>query len=245
MTGFWVLASKELLELRRTWKFLAMAAVFTLVGVLAPSIGRIVAQVQGHPHGTDEARDILRSVAGDVIPALGVFLAIIATSGSLAGERASGTAAMTLTKPVTRAAFVAAKFFVLAVSVYGAVLIAGAVTYLLTLVLFGDGGLGRFILGLLVSATFLLFIGSLTLFWSSMFSRQLLVSGLAFGIFIALQVLSNIPDTRRFWPVVGLEFSNHVMVGDTYELWPGFVIACGLVFVLSLGAWAVFRQKEL
>jgi len=182
---------------------------------------------------------------GDIIPALGLFLAIITTSGALAGERASGTAAMTLNKPVTRAAFVSAKFFALAVSIYGAVFLAGVVTYLLTLVLFGNGGLGRFILGLLISATSMLFIGSLTLFWSSMFTRQLLVSGLAFGVFIAMQILTNIPHSRRFWPVVGPEFANHVMVGDSYELWPGFAIACGLVVVLSVGAWAVFSRKEL
>jgi hypothetical protein len=35
------------------------------------------------------------------------------------------------------------------------------------------------------------------------------------------------------------------MIGSSYHLWPGFAIACGLVIVLSVGAWAVFRQKEL
>ena len=244
MTGFWVLARKELLEQRRTRKFLAMAVVFTLVAVVGPVIFRIVQHFQDEPHGVEQAAEALEGTGG-TIPFLGMFLAIIITMGTLANERASGTAAMTLSKPVTRSAFVAAKFLGIGVSIFGAVAISGTIAYLLILFLFADGGVGRFALGLLIGATYLLFISSITLFWSAVFSRQLLAGGIAFGLLIVQGILTAIPHTERYWPVNSFDWSQSIIRDETTDQWPGFAIACGLIVLLSVGAWAIFRRKEL
>lgn len=245
MTGFWVLARKEILEQRRTWKLLAMAIVFTLVAVLGPGIFRLVTHFQDDPHGVEQAREALENIGGFMIPVLGTFLSIIITMGALASERASGTAAMTLSKPVARSAFVAAKFLGLGVSIFGAVAIAGTVAYLLTLLLFADGGLGRFALGLVVSATYLVFVGSITLFWSAMFTRPLLAGGITGALFIVQLNLLAIPHTERYWPVNSLNWGASIIRNQTNDQWPGFAIACGLIVVLSLASWVIFRRKEL
>ncbi len=245
MTGLWVLVRKEVLEQRRTHKFLAMAAVFTLVAVLGPTVFRIVQHLQDEPHGVEQAREALVNIGGGMIPFLGIFLAIIITMGALASERASGTAAMTLSKPVTRAAFVAAKFLGLGASIFGAVAIAGTVAYLLTLLLFADGGLGRFAVGLVITATYLLFVGSIALFWSAMFSRQLLAGGIAFVLMVVQGILTGIPHTERFWPISSVDWSMSIIRGEANDRWPGFAIACGLIVVLSLASWVIFRRKEL
>ncbi len=136
-------------------------------------------------------------------------------------------------------------FLGLAVSIFGAVAIGGAAVYLLTLFLFADGGLGRFALGLVVSSTYLLFIGSLTLFWSAMFARHLLAGGIAFSLMIVQGILSAIPHTGRYWPVASVDWSASIIRGEAGDEWAGFAIACGLIVLLSIAAWGVFRRKEL
>ncbi|MFQ5933186.1 MAG: ABC transporter permease, partial [Dehalococcoidia bacterium] len=205
MTGLWVLARKELLEQRRTRKFLAMAIVFTFVAVVPPTIFRIVLHFQDEPHGAEQAREALENIVGGMMPFLGTGLAILITMGALASERASGTAAMTLSKPVTRAAFVTAKFLGAAASIFGAVAVGGIVVYLYTLILFANGGLGRFALALVITATYLLYVGAFTLLWSAVLSRQLVAGGIVLALFIVQANLLAIPHTERYWPLNTIE----------------------------------------
>ena len=245
MTGLWVLTRKELLEQRRTWKFLAMAGVFAIVAVLGPGVFAIVQRVNDNPRGANEAREALYTIGGEIIPTLGTFLVIIIAMGALANERATGTAAMTLSKPVTRSAFVAAKFLGLFLSIFGAVAVGAIVAYVLTLLLFADGGLGRFAIGVTVSATYLLFIASMALFWSALFSRQMVAGGITFALFIALNILRVVPHAERYLPVASPDWATSIIRAETTDHWPTFAIACGLIALLPLAALAVFRRKEL
>ena len=244
MTGFWPLIRKEVLEQSRTWKFLAMAGVFTLIAILGASIFRTVLGVTDKPHGLEQAREALGNIGG-TITFLGTFLVIVVSMGALAGERASGTAAMTLSKPVTRTAFVAAKLAGIALSIVGAIAISGTVTYVLVLVLFADSGVARFALGTMVSATLLLFIASVAFFWSAMFSRPLLAGGIAFAVYVMLNILRAVPHTERYLPVVLIDWATSIIRADTTDQWPAFAITWGCIALLSLGAWAIFRLKEL
>ena len=245
MTGFWALARKEVLEQRRTWKFVAIAVVLTIPAILVPTVASIVSHVQNEPQGVRAVREGLSELGGGVLPTLGTFLVIIITMGALAGERATGTAAMTLSKPVTRSAFVSAKLFALALSIFGAIAIASTVGYFLTTILFVSTGLGRFALAMVISAIYLVFIGSLVLFWSAMFSRQQLAAGISFAVFIALNILRTVPHAERYLPVSTPDWSMSIIRAETNDYWPAFGIACGLIVVLSVGSWVVFRRKEL
>ena len=199
MTGFWALARKELLEQRRSWRFMALAGVFITLALLTTIIPFIVALFQDWDRDVSDARNVLLAF-GFITIALGTLLAIIVSMGSLAGERASGTAAMTL-KPVTRLAFVAAKFLGIVVSIFAALAIASIIKYVMTLFMFDDGGFVGFSRFMAVIGVYLVFIGSIAFFWSGMFSRQLLAGGIALVLFIAFIPLSEIPHTQKYWPV--------------------------------------------
>ena len=209
MNGFWALARKEVLEQRRSWTFLALAGVFTALALLTTIVPFIVALFQDWDRGADDARSVLLAF-GFVTIALGTLLAIIVSMGSLAGERASGTAAMTMSKPVTRFAFVSAKFVGLVLSIFAALAIASVIKYVLTLFMFDDGGLVGFAHFIAIIGVYLVFIGSIAFFWSGMFSRQLLAGGIALVIFIALFPLSEIPHTQRYWPINTVEWAENV-----------------------------------
>ena len=244
MTGFWALTRKELLEQRRTWKFVALLGAFTLVALLTSIIPFIITEVRGEPRGTEEARGLLDAF-GFATVGLGSLLAIIVAMGSLATERASGTAAMTLSKPVTRSAFVAAKFLGLVLSIFLALAVASAVMYILTLILFDNGGLGQFAVFMVIVGVYLVFIQSIAFFWSGMFSSQLLAGGLALVIVIVQLPLSGIPNTERYWPVNAPDWGASLNDAGGNAGWPTFAVACACIALLVVGAWAVFRRKEL
>ena len=248
MTGFWALARKEFLEQRRTWRFLAMVGFFTALALLISIIPYIVTLFNNDSRDAGLARDLLLGF-GFSIFGFGTILSIIVAMGALASERASGTAAMTLSKPVTRAAFVAVKFLGLILAIYASLAIAGAVMYILTLILFDDGGLTQFAGFVAIIGVYLVFIASITFFLSGMFSRALLVGGLAFFLWIAQQPLSVIPKTYDYWPVHAAEWGARVTGIDDGEGndagWQSLPVAVGSIVVLSTGAWVVFRRKEL
>lgn len=246
MSGFWALVRKEVLEQRRTWKFLGMAGFFTALALLISIIPFIVSAVRGDPRGPEEAGDLLMGF-GYAIFGLGTILTIIVAMGSLANERASGTAAMTLSKPVTRAAFVAAKFLGLVFSIFSSLAIASVIMYILVLLLYDNGGLAKFAGFIAIMGVYLVFIASITFFWSGMFRRQLVAGGLALFLFIAQQPLAEIPHTQRYWPIKVAEWGADVMGIDeeAHGEWPSLPIALASITLLSVGAWGVFRRKEL
>ena len=253
MTGFWVLARKELLEQRRSWKFVALVGIFAALALLTTIIPFIVTEVQGNPQVVEEARGLL-GVYGFTTFLLGTLLAIIVAMGSLASERASGTAAMTLSKPVARSAFVAAKFLGLMLSIFGALAVGAAVMFILTIIMFDNGGLVRFVAFMAVIYVWLIFISSIVFFWSGMFTRPLLAGGIGLFLFIAQGALSDIPHTERYWPISAPEWASvrFNLAVDEEEVnlaardrWPSLPIAIGGIGLFSVGAWGVFRRKEL
>ncbi len=248
MTGFWALVRKDILEQRRSWGVVAMVGVFTLIALLITIIPYIVTEVRGEDQGVEQARDLLEGF-DFTMSLLGSLFAIGIAMGSLANERASGTAAMTLSKPVTRIAFVASRYLGVVVAIFVSLVVASVVAYLLTLILFDNGGLGRFAAFIGTVGVYLLFIASISFFWSGMFIRQMVVGGVTLVLFIMQISISEIPHTQRFWPVNTVEWGSSTFNADSdnsaSRYWPGFAIACGSIVLLSSGAWVAFRRKEL
>ena len=256
MEGFLALLRKELLEQRRTWRFVGTAAVFTAVALLTILIPLIVSLVLGSERTAEDVRGLLY-VFGITLVTLGTLVSIIVAMGLLANERSTGTAGMTLSKPVTRAAFVLVKHLGLAFTLLASLFIAVMVAYLLALAFFGDPGFPGYLLYMATVGLWIVFMGSVTLFWSSMFRRQIVAAGLAAVIFFAQFPLSAIPHTGNYWPVNGPEWGaarmeESVLFGevgpvnsDADDRWPALVISLGGIALLSVGAWAVFRRQEL
>ena len=256
MEGFLALARKELLEQRRTWRFVGTTGVFTAVALLTMLIPLIVSLVQGTERTADDVRGLL-FVFGITLVTLGALVSIIVAMGLLANERSTGTAGMTLSKPVTRAAFVLVKHLGLALTLFSALFFGAGVAYILALAFFGDPGFPRYLLYMATVGLWILFMGSVTLFWSSMFRRQIVAAGLAAVIFFAQFPLSAIPHTGDFWPVNGPEWgaermgesslfrSDGPVSSGAQDRWPALVISMGGIVLLGVGAWAVFRRQEL
>ena len=242
MTGFWPLLRKEMLELRRTWRALSIFAIFALVAVVVPVIARIVIWVRDI--GLTPGADMMEGI-GITITVLGTFMAIILTMGALAQERASGTAAMTLSKPVTRGAFVAAKFVSMIVALGAALAGAWLVAFVAVTLLFEYPGFVAPVLGFAVIGGYLLYIGSTAFFFSSMMKAHLGAGGMAFGAYVLMQPLNAIPHTYRYLPTNTVDYAASVLNGHANNTWPALLIGLAASVVLLGLSSLIFRTKEL
>jgi ABC-2 type transport system permease protein len=171
MSGLATLLRKELLEQWRTARLPIVATVFLLVGLSSPLLARFTP-------------DILKAVGGDQFGALsiptptsadayaqlaknlgqfGALVAVLLAMGSVATEKERGTAALILTKPASRDAFLLAKMVAIATTLGISTAIAGAGAWLYTLVLFEPLPVGGF-------------VASMILQWLALVSAPLLVA---------------------------------------------------------------------
>jgi len=237
------------MEQRRSRKFLALVAVFLVVAILPSLIFFIITEVLGESSDAPDALDLMTIFLGSIGVFLGPLLTIMIMMGSLASERESGTAAMTLHKPVTRGAFVAAKIIGFAVAIFLAMALSAGVAYLLTLLVVGSADALRSFATAGIICVYLVFIGSIAFFWSSMLRSALFAGGLALATWITLHIvqgmLSLVPKAGRYLPVATPDWADSFLRGQTSNQWPAFLIALGCIAVLSVGAWAIFQRKEL
>jgi len=116
MRGYAVLLMKEIAEQWRTGRLPVIAVIFVLFGlgspVLAkytPDIVKLAASSIDVHVPTPTIKDAVAQLIKN-LSQVGVLTAILLAMGSVAGEKESGTAAFVLVKPVSRFAFLAAKF---------------------------------------------------------------------------------------------------------------------------------------
>jgi ABC-2 type transport system permease protein len=115
MTGFGALLKKELREQYRTHRFLIVVAIFTLFGIGTPLLLKFLPEILKLSGETVQiqvsAPTAVQSFTEFVgtIGQIGTVVAVLIGMGIVANELRHGTAIMTLSKPVSRAAFVSAK----------------------------------------------------------------------------------------------------------------------------------------
>ena len=133
MSGLATLLRKELLEQWRTARLPVVATVFLLVGLSSPLLARFTPEIL-NAVGGDQFQIILPTpTAADAYDQLaknlgqfGALIAILLAMGSVATEKERGTAALILTKPASRAAFLIAKIVAIATTLGVSTAIAAA-----------------------------------------------------------------------------------------------------------------------
>ena len=145
MMGFRVLLLKELREQIRTGRLIAVAAVFVLFGILGPLTDRYMkeildalgAQTGGMQFTVPEPS--LPTALGQVTKNLsqfGIICALLLGMGAVAWEKERGTAGMIMTKPASRAAFLAAKLVAISLNLALAAALGFGLAYLYTALLY-------------------------------------------------------------------------------------------------------------
>ncbi len=166
--------------------------------------------------------------------------------GSVATEKERGTAALLLTKPVGRGAFLLAKLVAISATLGISTAIAGAGAWFYTLVLFEPLPVAGFVAAMVLQWLALVAFASITFLGSTLTRSALAAAGLGVAAFIVLGIISIIPAIGPYLPTglggpargLALGQSGVDAVGPT-------VTSVLLVVVLLIVAWSAFRRQEL
>ena len=180
MRNYCTFMQKELMENLRAKSILVLACVFAFFAITSPLMTRYMAEFIGLFAGGDEMAQGLLAVLpeptygesyasfyGNMVQ-IGSITVILVYMSSILREKRIGTADILFTKGLKSWQFVLAKFTVAGGVTAFAAIISIFVTYVYTLLLFGEAGhIGFVALGGLAFALFLVMLLSITLFFSS------------------------------------------------------------------------------
>jgi ABC-2 type transport system permease protein len=251
--GLGAMLRKEVLEQWRTRRMLVVAVVFTALGIGSPLLARytpeLVKALAGDqfqivvppPTAADAVNQFLKNLGQ-----AGVLTAILLAMGSVAVEKERGTAALLLTKPVSRGAFLLAKLLAIAVTLLVGLLLGAIGGYYYTAILFEAlPPLGWIAMaGLLLLA--LVAYASLTFLGSVLSRSSLAAAAIGIGALVVLAILSALPTIGPFTPG-GLNTPGAALaVGQDagQVIGPVLVNLAGVAAIFGL-AWLVFRRQEL
>ncbi len=249
---FWVALRKELLEQWRTYRALVVGAVLLAFGLLSPLTAKLTPElVRLIPNGDQLAGLIPAPTALDAVAQylknmsqFAVILALLLAMGAVTQEKERGTAAMMLSKPLPRWAFLAAKFAALGLVFGGSLVLAGAGAYYYTWLLFGPLDLAAWaaLNGLLL--VFTLVYVAVTLLCSVLTRSQAAAGGIAFGVLVVLAILGAIPQIGQYLPGELVTWAGRLIVGGA-SAWPALAVSLGLIAAALAAAWWRFEGQEL
>ncbi len=253
MTGFAALLRKELLEQWRTTRLPLTATVFLLVGLSSPLLARFTPEILEAVGGdqfqivlpTPSAADAYDQLAKN-LGQFGALIAVLLAMGSVATEKERGTAALILTKPASRGAFLAAKLVAIAATLGIATAIAAAGAWFYTLVLFEPldvlGFAGAAVLQWLALVAF----AAITFLGSTLTRSSLAAAGLGVAAFIVLGILGIVPAIGHYLPTGLGEPARGLALGTSgVDVLGPTMAAIVLIGALGAVAWLAFRRQEL
>lgn len=253
MTAFRAFLGKEFREIAKTWRMWVLPGIVLFFALSGPVIARLTPQLlQALAPDTGLVIEVREPTFRDAylqwaknLVQLVSFALIVVFAGVVSGERRSGTAVLVLTKPLSRTAFVAAKYLAGSAFLVGTVAIGAAVTWALTWAVFGEAPLAP-----LAGATGLwlvlgLMILGIMVFLSSLVGSQAGAAGLGFGAFVLLSIASIWSPAVRYSPTGLLGAPTEVLLGRSGPLLGPVLTGLALGAISVAAAVAAFSRKEL
>lgn len=253
MNTFGRLLAKELLEVRRTWRLPVVAGVILFFALMSPVAAllapAIVDSVAGGQTGVviklpdptylDSHVQWIKNLSQ-----MGLLLVVFSSAGLLAGERASGTAILIASKPVSRYQFAFAKFVGHAALLALSTLMGALLVWMGTLLAFGQSPAGP-----LVAMTSVWLAGAIVAIAVTLVFSAVMHS-VAAGIFglvaFSLAGIAGMWEPARHYTPAGLLTApGEILAGQTPEvLWP--LVTAALLTTCAVGlAGYLFSTREL
>ncbi|MGZ8562297.1 MAG: ABC transporter permease [Candidatus Limnocylindria bacterium] len=253
MTGLGPLLRKELLEAWRTRRVLVVAIVFTAFGIASPFLARYLPELIKGLAGGQVQIVIPPPTVGDAVDQFqknlgqaGILTAVLLAMGSVAVEKERGTAALVLSKPASRGAYLLAKMLAITATLGIPLVLASAGGYAYTAFLFkvlpplGWAAMTALLLLMLVIYAALTFLGSV------LTRSSIAAAGIGVGGLLIVALVSVLPTIGAYTPG-GLSVPGRPLALGAD---PGMVIGpvlvnLGLLAGLFAVAWVAFRRQEL
>jgi ABC-2 type transport system permease protein len=224
MKGLAPLLKKELREQLRTYRFLIVGGIFLLFGITTPLTLKYLPEIL-RLAGEDIIIEFppptaVQSLAeyASTIGQMGLLVAVLIAMGSIANELRQGTAVMTLSKPVSHAAFVSAKLIAVSLTFLVSLTVASLFCFAYTVWLIEDASIWAFAGLNLLLGLFLVFCLAVTLLFSSFFKSSVAAGGLSVAVLIGQAGLSAVPLIGNYMPGKLLGWGTNLLAsrGDSY-----------------------------
>lgn len=249
------LVHKELLEQWRARRLVVLGAAFLFFGLLGPITAKLMPEliklagasapgliIQVPPPSLQDAVAQYIKNLSQILP----LVVLLATMGSVAGEKERGTLPMVLAKPVGRGTVLAAKYAGLVVTLVVAQLLGAVAAYYYTQILFGGMGLCAFVQMNLAAGMYLLVVLSLSFLASALMRSTVGAGALSFGLWVLVLVASSLPRIGRYTPPALLTWAAQLGVGQPASgYWPALWVSVALIALCLVAAWLHFRREEL
>jgi ABC-2 type transport system permease protein len=252
LTGYRVLLAKELREAWRTSRLPITLIVFFILGALSPlaahytpellkgATGPGIQITSAAPTLKDAISQYVKNVGGD-----GFLIAIVLAMGSIAHEKERGTAAFVLTKPVSRLAFLAAKFTALLITLGLGMLVASVTAYAYTVYFFGATSALAFTKMALLTWLSLTAIMALTFLASALTRSTVAAAALGFAAWLAQALLGISPQLLPNTPNGLSDPAQALALGATPQHLAQPIIATIALTIVALAlTQIVFARQE-
>ena len=244
---------KELMEQARSHRLLVVAVFLAFWGLASPLLAKLTPELlKLVPEGDLLAQLIPPPTIADAVgqyvknlSQFGVILALLLGMGAVVQEKERGTAALMLSKPLSRGAFLAAKATALGLVFTASTALAGVGAYYYTMLLFGAPSLGGW---LALNGLLALFFGvyvAVALLCSVVGRSQVMTGGLAFGGLVVLGGLGSLPGIGDYLPSRLLSWGASLALHQSGAAWPALAVSGAIIVVSLLAAWAILERQEL
>ena len=235
MKGLWPLLKKELKEQIKTYRLVIVAGVFLFFGITTPLMLKYLPEILKLA-GDDMVIEVPAPTAAAAIAEysgtigqIGVLVVVLIAMGCIANELRHGTIMMTLSKPVSRTAFVFSKLAAMSITFLASMIVASVFCYAYTVWLIESADVMSFIGMNLLLGLFLIFCLAVTMLFSSLFRNSLAAGGVSLGILVAQGGLSAIPYFGDYMPSKITSWGNELVAGGTESYWWALVITIVLI----------------
>ena len=252
--GFAPFFRKEIAEVLHTWRLWVLPGFLVFSALSSPVVMYIMPSLvdQLGAGGTTFTIEVKEATPADVyadfignLQELVIFALIIAYGGLISGELRSGTGVLALTKPLSRTAYVVAKWLAQASLVAVAAVLAVAVCIGATSALFGPGPVIELVAAVALWIAFAAFMLAVMLALSSVLPSPAAASGAGIGVYAGLVLLGILDVTQRYTPA-GLPDAMLAIVRrePARWFWPAVTAVVGAAGLVALAVW-LFRRREL
>jgi ABC-2 type transport system permease protein len=254
VSGLAVLVRRELLEQRRTSRLLVVLAVFAVIGIISPLtafyLNEIIAAVGGGqiditfppPTAADAVAQLIKN-AGQ----FGGFIAVLLTMGAVVTEKERGTAAMILTKPATRSAFLVAKVAAIGLLLAISVAVAFGLAAGYTAVLFEALPLTGVVASAAVLWLSLAVFAALTFLASTVAPSAIVAGGVGLAALLATGIVGALPGLGPWMPTGLWGAAQALALGQppAADVVGPVLLNAGICVAAVALAVVAFRRQEL
>jgi ABC-2 type transport system permease protein len=255
MRGFTAFLHKELREILRTWRIWVLPGIVLFFAISGPPLAKITPELLGSLMTDQQPGVVIQLPDPTYVDAylqwtknlsqMVLFAVIIMFGGVISAEKKSGTAALVLTKPLSRSAFVLAKFVSQAALVAVPIAAGALATWGITYATFGEAPLAPLAEATGAWLVFALMFVALMELLSAALDSQAGAAGIGFGAYILLSVAGLWAPMLDYSPAGLVGAPTTIVMDKTAALgWP-IAVTLALTALFVAGAVLVFKRREL